>query len=144
MADGPRVVGDGATRGKENKFFFACGTPVSFEPSVMDGVFIRLFANFPVWFIYLKGSTMRRLPRLPAGALLTFCGRSRETVIKITKPHLCMFFLEELNFLGDSLGPGSGFHMAPPWWSGVLLGLSAVLHGILCYISQSVHLIEAQ
>ena len=25
MADGPRVVGDGATRGKENKFFFVCG-----------------------------------------------------------------------------------------------------------------------
>ena len=105
--------------------------------------FYPFVCEFPGWFIDLKGSTMRRLPCLPTGALLTLCGRSRETVIKITKPHLCMFFLEELNFLGDSLGPGSGFHMAPPWWSGVLLGLSAVLHGILYYISHSVHLIEA-
>ena len=25
MVAGPRVVGDGAIRGKENKFFFVCG-----------------------------------------------------------------------------------------------------------------------
>ena len=44
---------------------------------------------------------MHRLPRLPTGALLTFCGRSRETVIKITKPHLLyVFFRRSSTFLG--------------------------------------------
>ena len=52
------------------------------------------------------------------------------------------FFLEELNFLGDSLETGTGIYMALPWWSGVHLGLFAVLDGILCSLYQSAHLNE--
>ena len=44
-----------------------------------------------------------------------------------------MFFLEELNSLGDSLGPGFGIYMVFPSVVGSLLGThSAVLNGALC------------
>ena len=51
---------------------------------------------------------MHRLPRLPTGALLTLCERSGKKHLILQNPS--RYSLEELNFLGDSAGFGSGFH----------------------------------
>ena len=75
---------------------------------------------------------MHRLPRLPTGVLLTLCERSGKKHLILQNPS--RYSLEELNFLGDSPGFGSGIHMAPPGWSGFLwdsplfcMGSSAIL-----------------
>ena len=55
VADGPRVVGDGATRGKENKFFCAWHVCLFCVTSIMDGVSICLIAVSRFWSSF--GST---------------------------------------------------------------------------------------
>ena len=84
---------------------------------------------------------MHSLPRLPTGALLTSCGRSRETVVKNYHPSLVCFWRSS-TFLGIS-GDLDPDLIWPHLVVGSSLGLFAVLNRILCYLSLGVHLVGA-
>ena len=67
-----------------------------------------------------EGYTLYRpLAYPPAPCSPPVSAKGKQSLNNYQTPLLCVFFWE-LNPLGDSVGPASGLHLAPPWCSGVL------------------------